>query len=127
MPLPWVRLDTQFPSNPKILALLGERDGYRAAFVWACGLAYSGAHGTDGFIPRHAMPFIHCRPIDADRLVRHRLWWEKDGGWLINGWAEFQQSNDETQERRRKAQESARKANCIRWHGSDCGCWKDSI
>lgn len=107
MPLPWVRLDTTFPSNPKILAMLSEKDGYRAGFVWACALAYSGAQGTDGFVPREAMPFIHCRKSDADRLVRHGLWWEQDGGWMIHGWEEFQESNSETQQRRKKAQAAA--------------------
>lgn len=126
MPLPWVRLDTTLPSNPKILTLLADKDGHRAAFVYTCSLAYAGSHGTDGYIPGAALPFIHCRQVDASRLVKHRLWWEKDGGWVINGWHEFQQSTEETQERARRAQEASRKANCVRWHGEECGCWRIS-
>ena len=115
MPLPWVRLDTAFPYNPKLLAMVAEKDGHRAGLVYVCSLGYSGAHGTDGFIPKEALPFIHGRPVDADRLVRHSFWHEQSGGWLINGWTEFQESNAETQERRKRAQDAAHK----RWDGHE--------
>ena len=122
MPLPWVRLDTAFPSNPKLLAMVAEKDGHRAGLAYVCSLGYCGAHGTDGFIPREALPFIHARPADAARLVRHGFWHDQPGGWLVNGWDEFQESSAETQERRRKAQMAAQ----IRWdkarangHGRD--------
>ena len=111
MALPWIRLDTQFASNPKILALLRQRDGHRTAFVWVCSLAYSGAHGTDGFIPKEALPFVHGRPHDADRLVDTGLWKPEPGGWSINGWHEYQASSDEAQRRRERAQAAAR----MRW------------
>lgn len=111
MPLPWVRLDTSFPYNPKLLAMIGEKDGHRAGLVYLCALAYSGAHGTDGFIPREALPFIHSRGSDADRLVRNGFWVPQPGGWLINGWLEFQESNADTQDRRKKAQAAA----LLRW------------
>ena len=115
MPLPWVRLDTSFPSNPKLLAMLAEKDGHRAAFVYLCSLSHSGAHGTDGFITREALPFIHARQSDADRLVRHCFWWPQPGGWLINGWDEFQESNEETKRRRIRAQSGAQ----ARWEGHE--------
>lgn len=107
MPLPWVRLDTNFWSNPKLLALTAERDGYRAVFVWVAGLAYAGGHGTDGFIAREAMPLIQAREIDAERLVKHGLWWADPGGWVINGWHEFQESNEEAEQRSRRARAAA--------------------
>ena len=107
MPLPWVRLDTSFASNPKLLAMLREKDGHRAGFVYLCGLGYSGAHGTDGFIPCEALPFIHGRQSDAGQLMRHGFWREQPGGWLIHGWEEFQESNAETQARRARAQAAA--------------------
>ena len=115
MPLPWVRLDTAFPYNPKLLAMLAEKDGHRAGLVYVCSLGYSGAHGTDGFIPREALPFIHGRPPDAERLVRHGFWRVQPGGWLIHGWDEFQETNAETQARRRRAQAGA----AARWDGHE--------
>lgn len=115
MGLPWVRLDTQFPSNPKILALV-EAGKFRAGFVWAASLAYAGAHGTDGFIPTGALPFLHATKNDAKVLADVGLWDPVPGGWEIHDWAEFQPSNAETQERKRRAKEAAQKAANARWH-----------
>jgi hypothetical protein len=105
--LPWVRFDTSLPDNPKIIELIDMKDGRAAAFVYCCGLAYSGKHGTDGFIPQGALPRINGRPSDASKLVAVRLWLDIPGGWMINGWAERQESNDETQARRVRAQKAA--------------------
>jgi len=115
MPLPWVRLDTSFASNPKLLAMLQEKDGHRAAFVYLCGLGHCGAHGTDGFITREALPFIHGRVADAERLVRHGFWWVQPGGWLIHDWDVFQESTEETKLRRVRAQSGAQ----ARWEGHE--------
>ena len=52
MSLPWVRLDTAFPMNQKLLHMLKCKDGHRAAFVYLCALAVSGQQGSDGFISR---------------------------------------------------------------------------
>ena len=115
MPLPWVRLDTSFASNPKLLAMLLEKDGHRAAFVYLCSLGYSGAHGTDGFLIHECLPFIHGRQADAERLVRHGFWRVQPGGWLIHGWDEFQESTPETKARRARAQAGA----MARWEGHE--------
>ncbi len=112
MGLPWVRLDSAMPDNPKIVVLLGMKEGHRAAFVWCCGLAYAGKHGTDGFIQTEILPRINGRRSDADRLVDAGLWRHQPGGWLILGWDEFQMSNEETQARRVRAQAAAQ----ARWH-----------
>jgi hypothetical protein len=109
MPLPWVRLDSNFPQNPKILDLLAEKDGHRAAFVYLCGLAYSGAHGTDGYLPRGCLVFLHAKPADAAKLVKHGLWHEDIGGWLVHGWSEFQLSSMENEARRERARAAARR------------------
>lgn len=116
--LPWYRMDSGFPSNPKILALLGERDGHRAAFVWQCSIAWTVLHGTDGVVPSSALPFIHARKVDAERLVKHRLWHEyPDGGWLINGLDEKQPTSEASAHRSQLAREAAN----LRWHGTKDG------
>jgi hypothetical protein len=61
MGLPWIRLDTSMVDNPKVLGLLTETTGHRAAFVWVCCMAYAGKHGTDGFIPREALSRCNAR------------------------------------------------------------------
>ncbi len=106
MGLNWVRLDTAFPSNPKVLALVEDRQ-FRAISVYVCGLSYSGAHGTDGFIPMAALPFIHASKRDAEKLVEVSLWHPRMGGWEINDWDEFQPSNEGTQQRKNRARLAA--------------------
>lgn len=122
MSLPWVRLDTQFPFNPKVLDLIASRSKSAVA-VYVFGLAYAGGHGTDGFIPTSALPFIHGTVKDADALVNATLWHPTMGGWQINGWAEYQPTNKEHEQRRESLRRSSAKANCVRHHGRDCGCW----
>jgi hypothetical protein len=122
MALPWVRLDTGFPSNPKVLHLTSARK-HRAVAVYVFSLAYAGGHGTDGFIPTAALPFIHGNEKDAEALVNATLWHPCMGGWQINGWAEYQPSTKEHEKRKESLRRSSAKANCIRHHGKDCGCW----
>lgn len=105
----WVRLDTAFPRNHKILALLGDKDGHRAVVAYVCGLAYAGEQNSDGFIPKAALPFIHARMVDAAKLVEVRLWMVDPGGWLINGWTDFQPTNVEVQQRTLRARSAAAK------------------
>lgn len=114
MALPWVRLDTSMPDNPKILGLLDDRDGHRAAFVWVCCLAYSGKHGTAGFIPRSALSRVNSRTADMKRLIENDLVTERAGGWIINGWAEFQMEDEAAKKRREKAMNAA----AVRWSKS---------
>lgn len=113
MGLPWVRLDTQFPSNPKVLELVARKQ-HPAAFAYLCSLAYSGMHGTDGFIPEYALPFIHATKAMANQLVAVGLWNVVPGGWEVNGWDEFQVSDEETKKRRERAQRGAAK----RWENA---------
>ncbi|GFG65794.1 hypothetical protein MKUB_32840 [Mycobacterium kubicae] len=117
MGLPWVRLDTQFPSNPKVLALVEEKK-FRPLFVYVSSLAYAGAHGTDGFLPAASLPFLHATKADAKVLVDVGLWDPAGNGWEVHDWAEFQPSTAETQERKKRAIDAARKAANVRWHGN---------
>jgi hypothetical protein len=110
--LPWVRIDTQFPQNPKILYLVEDKK-FKAAFVWVSSLAYAGAHGTDGFLPGACLPFLHATKADAKALVEVGLWLECVGGWEINSWTEFQPTNAEMEERKKRAKAAAMQ----RWHG----------
>lgn len=112
MGLPWVRLDTQFPQNPKVLDLVADGK-WRAAFVYVTGLTYAGAHGTDGYLPSACLPFIHGTKAAATDLVKAGLWHIDVGGWNINGWNDFQVSDEEARTRSEKARQAALK----RWHG----------
>jgi hypothetical protein len=113
MGLPWVRVDTQFPSNPKVLYLVADKN-FRAGFVWLASMAYAGAQGTDGFIPHAALPFIHSTPKEPDALMDVGLWVPAPGGWELHDWRDFQPSNAEMEERKKRAKAAAMK----RWHGN---------
>jgi len=113
MGLPWVRLDTKWPQNPKFL-MLAEDKKWRAICAYMAGLAYCGGHGTDGFIPYYALGVIYATKKEATELVAVQLWHPCDGGWQINGWADHQESNEETAKRSKKARDAA----MVRWHGN---------
>lgn len=114
MALSWVRLDTGLPDHPKILALLGGKK-HRAVIAYTFGLAYSGRHELDGFIPEQALPFIHASRSDALALCEVGLWHVRPGGWEINSWDEHQPSSEESARRKEKARLAAMK----RWHSED--------
>ena len=115
MTLPWVRLETALPRNPKILDLVNGGN-YRAAWVYVCSIAYCGEHVTDGRIPRAALPFIHARPADARALVAARLWVETDNGYALPDWAEYQIAAATLEEVSRTRRRASRVGNCHRWH-----------
>jgi hypothetical protein len=110
MALPWVRLDTQWASNPKFLMLVEDKK-WRAIAVYMAGLGYSGVHGTNGFLPGLCLPMLHGTKREAAELVDVRLWTPAPAGWDINGWAEFQPSSEEHEQRSQRAREAAQ----IRW------------
>ena len=108
--VPWVRLESAFPSNPKTLELVEDK-AFRALVGYVCGLCYSGGQGTDGFVPTYALPTLHIRPAEAGQLVDARLWVPAPGGWEVNGWAEYQLSSQEHHDRKARAKAAAR----LRW------------
>lgn len=91
------------PTNPKVLDLVARKQ-QAAAFAYVCSLTYAGRHGTDGFIPDMALPFIHATKAMANQLVSAGLWTPAPGGWMINDWDEFQVSDDAARKRRERAQ-----------------------
>ena len=124
--LPWVRLDTAFPTNFKVLQLAADRH-WQALSCYVCSLAWSGEHGTDGYIPPLALPVIHGTPRIADQLVEVMLWQSRNGGWVIPDWADHQPSSEESHRRAHRSSIGAIKGNCVRWHGAKCGCWRKAV
>lgn len=106
--LNWVRLDVQWPQNPKFLQLIEDKK-WRAVAVYMGGLAWSGSQGQAGFVPYFALPMIHGSRKEAQELVEVHLWHTCDGGYQINDWAEYQPSNEENERRSDKARTAAQK------------------
>lgn len=108
MGLPWVRLDTQWPHNPKFLMLAEDRK-WRAICVYMAGLGYAGVHGTAGFLPAVALSMLHGTKKESAELVEVGLWNPAPGGWDINGWVEFQPSLQDAATRSDRARKAAQK------------------
>jgi hypothetical protein len=109
--LPWVRLDTQFAGNPKLLALT-QAGRWRSAFIYIASIAYAGAHGTDGYIPETALPLLQGNKANAIDLVKVGLWEQDVHGWRIHDWTEYQISDEAAVNRSNRARELANR----RWH-----------
>lgn len=108
MALPWVRLDSQWPHNPKFL-MLAEDKKWRAITVYMGGLAWSGAQGQNGYIPAYALAMIHGTKREANELLEVNLWLPAQGGWDINDWTEYQPSSEEHEARSQRARLAAQK------------------
>ncbi len=103
MGLPWVRLDTNFHHNIKVMELVAANK-WRAITVYIASIAHAGQHGTDGYIPESCLFLIHGTKREAADLVNVGLWHVSESGWDINGWDELQVSDEATRKRRERAQ-----------------------
>lgn len=108
MGLPWVRMDTQWPHNPKFLQLIEDKQWRAVTNYWA-GLGWSGAQGQAGYVPAFALPMVHASKREAGLLSEVGLWVPGDGGWTINDWADYQPTNEEHERRTERARAAAQK------------------
>ena len=105
--MPWIRLQTSIFDNPKLLNLQADKQ-YRAIVTHFEAMTYCGRTGLAGYIPKVATAkAISAVPADIDRLVAEGLWSSAPGGWQINGWSDYQVSDDEAVKRSEKAQKAA--------------------
>lgn len=111
--MPWVQLDDQIATHPKIL-----KAGPEAAWLWACAIAYCQNHLTDGYVPADALArlgkFKNPQAL-AERLVEarkhpsgHGLFERRGEDYAVHDYLEHQPSKEVVLERRKKA--AARKA-----------------
>ena len=126
MGLPWVRMDVNMPTHDKILNLLSDPSPKRwqAMASYTFSIMWSGGHGTDGRIPKSALPFVHGSEATARLLVKHGLWLEKTAAWQIKNFDQRQELDVIAEAKQAARTASGRKAACIKWHGKDCGCWR---
>lgn len=129
MGLPWVRMDVNIPSHDKILRLISDPspDRWQAVASYMFSFAWSGGAGTDGEIPPAALGMMHGNMETAALLVKYGLWDEIPGGYSIRNYAHRQELEVVTAAKRAAQRAGALKANCQRFHGKDCGCWKDAV
>lgn len=109
--LSWVRVQAAIGRNHKVLALLPQRGGDRALNVFIFGLGYCAEQGNAGFIPEGALGLIHGTAKAAHQLVEVGMWEQRQGGWDVHDYADFQPTDEAAQAR----SEKARKAAVARW------------
>lgn len=128
MGLAWVRLDANIATHDKILHLIADPSiaKWQAVSSYMFALGWSGGQGTDGFIPRAALPMVHGTAKTARLLEKYRLWTEATAGWQIVNFGERQQLLAVTEGKKAAQRAGALKTNCQRWHGDSCGCWKEA-
>jgi GrpB-like predicted nucleotidyltransferase (UPF0157 family) len=129
MGLPWVRLDSNIATHPKVIKLLKQRDGYRAFTLYVCAIAHCGGHSTDGLVEKEVIDVLHGTEKHARMLVDLGFWeYDPDGkGWLVRNFAHRQEMAAVSAGKKAAQRASATKTNCVRWHGPDCGCWKEAV
>lgn len=114
----WLRLDTDYAENPKLVKLKMRRH-FGAIALWPEALAYSVRHLTDGWIPEPMPGMWGYRPSDPLRLVEVELWIPMEygdaGGWLIKDYADYQPSREHWQQ----VSEAKRKAAAARWQAEN--------
>lgn len=86
--MPWVKLDAGFPDHPKVTAA-----GWRAAWLYVCGLTYCSRYLTDGRIQKVHIPRLSDIPkphVQAQRLVDAGLWIDMGNHYLVHDYMEWQ-------------------------------------
>lgn len=115
--MPWVKLDDDFYSHPKLMTV-----GLAATGLYARGLSYAGRYSTDGYLPEMWVrgQLAGEKPDLIKRLVDAGLWRVVDGGWLIPNFLENNFSRtaaDAHKERVRKVRSEAGKRGAAVRHG----------
>lgn len=113
--LQWIRLDTTFPDNPKIMDLV-DSNQHRVVVAHVSMMCHIGKTLTDGFFPEGALRRYAITKKDAGIAIESGLWIPKPGGgFAINDWAESNPVDDAALARSERARKAAEK----RWRGKN--------
>lgn len=125
MGLEWVRMDTNIGTHDKMIDLLSRPNGHKAFVLYICAMGWAGGQQTDGLVPAGALTINHGSRKLADLLVDCRLWVHADNGaYRFPTWERRQEPAIVREVKKTMQQQAAKRTNCIRWHGKDCGCWQ---
>jgi hypothetical protein len=105
--MPWVKIDDQFHSNPKVVAA-----GAEAVALYIVALSWCGAYLTDGFIPAgqvRRLALSNHYEEATKRLVEVGLWHEVDGGYEIHDYLEYNPTAEEVKESKQARAEAGRR------------------
>lgn len=109
-PSVYVPLDANYLRDPRI-----RRAGVEAEHLYIRGLAYAKAGETDGMVYAFDLDAIAVGlnkvPNRVAALVREKAWEERDEGWFISGWFNWNDPVEKLREQKRKRAEGAAKTN----------------
>lgn len=103
----WIRLDDDVPTHPK---MVGRSD--RAFAAWVRGVCWCSHHLTDGFMPGPVVSQLIAprnTRITVQELVEAGLWEQRDGGYLVHDFLEYQTSAAQVEEARQQKSEAGRR------------------
>lgn len=105
--LQWIRLDTTFPTNHKIMELVDNKQ-HRVVVAHVSMMCHVGLLGTDGFFPETALKRYGITKKDAVAAVKSGLWNDvSGGGFTINNWDKYQVADPAAQARTVRARHAA--------------------
>lgn len=110
--MPWVNLDDQFPSHPKIMPLSD------AAFrLHISGICYCNKHLTDGLIGAEAVPTLRprYRPNMLAELIDRGLWMAHGDVYEIRDFLDWNRSKADVEAERDRKRSAGRKGAEKRW------------
>ena len=109
-PSMYVPLDVNYVRDPRI-----RRAGPDAELLYIRALAYAKGGETNGFVHDYDLEVIAVGlprvPARVAALVREKAWEERDGGWFICGWFNWNESVERLRDKRARQAIGAAKTN----------------
>ena len=109
-PSMYVPLDVNYMRDPRI-----RRAGPEAELLYIRALAYAKGGETDGIVHAYDLPVIAVGLSRTQQrvasLVREDAWQEREGGWFISGWFNWNESTAHLRDKKRRQAEGAAKTN----------------
>lgn len=123
-PSVYVPLDVNYLRDPRI-----RRAGPDAELLYLRALAYAKGGETDGVVHDYDLDVIAVGlPRVAQRvaaLVREKAWEEREGGWFICGWFNWNESTLALRDKRKRQADGAAKTNHTRHLGNNVDFIRD--
>jgi hypothetical protein len=112
--VPWLKMDDQYPSHPKVVAAGGD-----AAWLHVCAACYCAQHLTDGLVPKAILSRLSDRKKPeqlAARLVEVGLWHDRGDHYELNDYLDYNPSREQVLADRERRAAAGRKGAKNRWH-----------
>ncbi|MGV3564184.1 MAG: hypothetical protein ACO1ON_12980 [Nocardioides sp.] len=125
-PSVFVPLDVNYMRDPRI-----RRAGSDAELLYIRSIAYAKGGETDGVVYDYDLDVIAVGlarvPARVAALVREQAWEEREGGWFITGWFNWNESVQDLRDKKRRQVEGAAKTNHKKHQGNGHSFVRDCL